>query len=97
MATISAGNKATQPFMADNLNLLLVGDEDVFEVLRWAGGNFQINFEGKTDPGNDRLEHPRMVDGSECSMSLRVMALARLNPPPLRRLPPRSQPQPQPR
>src|SRR4051812_709985 len=27
----------------------LVGDEAVFKVLRWTGGNFQINFEGKTD------------------------------------------------
>ena len=26
----------------------LTGDEAVFKVLRWAGGNFQINFEGKT-------------------------------------------------
>jgi len=26
----------------------LTGDAAVFKVLRWAGGNFQINFEGKT-------------------------------------------------
>ena len=26
----------------------LSGDEAVFKVLRWIGGNFQINFEGKT-------------------------------------------------
>src|SRR5437016_619793 len=26
----------------------LSGDEAVFKVLRWTGGNFQINFEGKT-------------------------------------------------
>jgi CheY-like chemotaxis protein len=26
----------------------LVGDEAVFKVLRWTGGNFQVNFEGKT-------------------------------------------------
>jgi len=26
----------------------LKGDEAVFKVLRWTGGNFQINFEGKT-------------------------------------------------
>ncbi len=26
----------------------LTGDDAVFKVLRWAGGNFQINFEGKT-------------------------------------------------
>src|ERR1700751_2152832 len=27
----------------------LVGDPAVFKVLRWTGGNFQLNFEGKTD------------------------------------------------
>src|SRR5213078_2596850 len=26
----------------------LTGDQAVFKVLRWTGGNFQINFEGKT-------------------------------------------------
>jgi uncharacterized protein DUF4388 len=26
----------------------LRGDEAVFKVLRWTGGNFQIDFEGKT-------------------------------------------------
>jgi len=26
----------------------LAGDEAVFKVLRWTGGNFQINFDGKT-------------------------------------------------
>ncbi len=26
----------------------LTGDPAVFKVLRWTGGNFQINFEGKT-------------------------------------------------
>jgi len=26
----------------------LSGDAAVFKVLRWTGGNFQINFEGKT-------------------------------------------------
>src|SRR5215467_7961500 len=26
----------------------LTGDEAVFKVLRWTGGNFQINFDGKT-------------------------------------------------
>jgi len=33
----------------------LVGDEAVFKVLRWTGGNFQINFEGKTDQETTRL------------------------------------------
>jgi hypothetical protein len=27
----------------------LTGDPAVFKVLRWTGGNFQINFEGKTN------------------------------------------------
>ena len=27
----------------------LVGDPAVFKVLRWTGGNFQLDFEGKTD------------------------------------------------
>jgi hypothetical protein len=26
----------------------LTGDEAVFKVLRWTGGNFQVDFEGKT-------------------------------------------------
>ena len=33
----------------------LVGDEAVFKVLRWTGGNFQINFEGKTDRETTQL------------------------------------------
>ena len=33
----------------------LVGDEAVFKVLRWTGGNFQINFEGKTDQETTQL------------------------------------------
>jgi CheY-like chemotaxis protein len=33
----------------------LVGDEAVFKVLRWTGGNFQINFEGKTDQETTKL------------------------------------------
>ena len=33
----------------------LVGDEAVFKVLRWTGGNFQINFEGKTDKATTQL------------------------------------------
>src|SRR6202795_3127962 len=32
----------------------LVGDEAVFKVLRWTGGNFQLDFEGKTDKQTDR-------------------------------------------
>jgi CheY-like chemotaxis protein len=33
----------------------LVGDEAVFKVLRWTGGNFQLNFEGKTDQETTQL------------------------------------------
>jgi CheY-like chemotaxis protein len=33
----------------------LVGDEAVFKVLRWTGGNFEINFEGKTDKQTTQL------------------------------------------
>ena len=33
----------------------LVGDEAVFKVLRWSGGNFQLNFEGKTDKETTKL------------------------------------------
>src|SRR5579872_4063862 len=33
----------------------LVGDAAVFKVLRWTGGNFQINFEGKTDKETTQL------------------------------------------
>src|SRR5579863_9714264 len=33
----------------------LVGDEAVFKVLRWTGGNFQLDFEGKTDKSTTQL------------------------------------------
>jgi CheY-like chemotaxis protein len=33
----------------------LVGDQAVFKVLRWTGGNFQLNFEGKTDKETTQL------------------------------------------
>src|SRR5947209_1461348 len=33
----------------------LVGDEAVFMVLRWTGGHFQLNFEGKTDQETTQL------------------------------------------
>jgi CheY-like chemotaxis protein len=32
-----------------------VGDEAVFKVLRWTGGNFQLNFDGKTDKETTKL------------------------------------------
>jgi hypothetical protein len=33
----------------------LIGDEAVFKVLRWTGGNFQLDFEGKTDRETTQL------------------------------------------
>jgi CheY-like chemotaxis protein len=33
----------------------LVGDPAVFKVLRWTGGNFQLDFEGKTDKESTQL------------------------------------------
>ena len=33
----------------------LVGDEAVFKVLRWTGGNFELDFEGKTDKETAQL------------------------------------------
>src|SRR2546423_3286613 len=33
----------------------LVGDEAVFKVLRWTGGNFELDFEGKTDKETTQL------------------------------------------
>ena len=50
----------------------LVGDEAVFKVLRWTGGNFQIHFEGKTDKETTQLntqgllmEGLRLLDESQ--------------------------------
>src|ERR1700692_3842710 len=33
----------------------LVGDQAVFKVLRWTGGNFELNFEGTTDQETTKL------------------------------------------
>jgi hypothetical protein len=33
----------------------LVGDPAVFKVLRWTGGNFQLDFDGKTDKETTQL------------------------------------------
>ncbi len=50
----------------------LVGDEAVFKVLRWTGGNFELNFEGKTDKQTTQLntqgllmEGLRLLDESQ--------------------------------
>jgi hypothetical protein len=33
----------------------LVGDEAVFKVLRWTGGNFELDFDGKTTKETTQL------------------------------------------
>jgi hypothetical protein len=50
----------------------LVGDPAVFKVLRWTGGNFQLDFEGKTDKQTTELntqgllmEGLRLLDESQ--------------------------------
>lgn len=50
----------------------LVGDEAVFKVLRWTGGSFQLDFEGKTDKQTTQLntqgllmEGLRLLDESQ--------------------------------
>jgi CheY-like chemotaxis protein len=50
----------------------LMGDEAVFKVLRWTGGNFQIDFDGKTDKETAQLntqgllmEGLRLLDESQ--------------------------------
>src|ERR1700692_1554731 len=50
----------------------LTGDEAVFKVLRWTGGNFELDFEGKTDFETTKLntqgllmEGLRLLDESQ--------------------------------
>jgi DNA-binding response OmpR family regulator len=50
----------------------LVGDQAVFKVLRWTGGNFQLDFEGKTNKETTKLntqgllmEGLRLLDESQ--------------------------------
>ncbi len=50
----------------------LSGDEAVFKVLRWTGGNFELNFEGKTNQETTKLntqgllmEGLRLLDESQ--------------------------------
>src|ERR1700739_4164003 len=50
----------------------LVGDQAVFKVLRWTGGSFQLDFEGKTDKETPQLntqgllmEGLRLLDESQ--------------------------------
>lgn len=50
----------------------LLGDQAVFKVLRWTGGNFELNFEGQTDQETTQLntqgllmEGLRLLDESQ--------------------------------
>jgi hypothetical protein len=50
----------------------LTGDEAVFKVLRWTGGNFELDFEGKTELETTKLntqgllmEGLRLLDESQ--------------------------------
>jgi hypothetical protein len=50
----------------------LMGDEAVFKVLRWTGGNFELDFEGKTNKQTTQLntqgllmEGLRLLDESQ--------------------------------
>ena len=61
----------------------LVGDEAVFKVLRWTGGNFQLDFEGKTDKETTQLntqgllmEGLRLLDESASAMAGRNLSPA---------------------
>jgi len=61
----------------------LTGDEAVFKVLRWTGGNFELNFEGKTDQETTKLntqgllmEGLRQLDESQRDGAAEVAAEA---------------------
>ena len=61
----------------------LVGDPAVFKVLRWTGGNFQLDFEGKTDQETTQLntqgllmEGLRLLDESARDGGLEAEAAA---------------------
>ena len=52
----------------------LVGDPAVFKVLRWTGGNFQLDFEGKTDKETTQLNtQGLLMEGFGSWMSPREM------------------------
>jgi DNA-binding response OmpR family regulator len=67
----------------------LVGDEAVFKVLRWTGGNFELDFEGKTDKETTQLntqgllmEGLRLLDESARDGGGETEAAAATAPPP---------------
>ena len=67
----------------------LVGDEAVFKVLRWTGGNFELDFEGKTDKETTQLntqgllmEGLRLLDESQRDAGAEPEAEAASSAPP---------------
>src|SRR5277367_2032997 len=66
----------------------LVGDEAVFKVLRWTGGSFQLDFEGKTDKETTQLntqgllmEGLRLLDESARDSGAEAEPVAEAAPP----------------
>src|SRR6266850_4398508 len=66
----------------------LVGDEAVFKVLRWTGGNFELDFEGKTDKETTQLntqgllmEGLRLLDESQRDAGGETTESASVSPP----------------
>src|SRR5437667_12823257 len=66
----------------------LLGDEAVFKVLRWTGGNFELNFEGKTDKTTTQLntqgllmEGLRLLDESQRDAGSEATESASVSPP----------------
>ena len=51
----------------------LVGDPAVFKVLLWTGGNFQVDFEGKTSQADHQAEHPGSAHGRS-TLARRIQA-----------------------
>ncbi len=66
----------------------LVGDEAVFKVLRWTGGNFELDFESKTDKETTQLntqgllmEGLRLLDESQRDAGSEATESASVSPP----------------
>jgi CheY-like chemotaxis protein len=65
----------------------LIGDQAVFKVLRWTGGNFQLDFEGKTDKETTQLntqgllmEGLRLLDESQRDGGAEAQAATETSP-----------------
>ena len=54
----------------------LVGDEAVFKVLRWTGGNFELNFEGMTDQETTKLNTQGLLMEGICGCSTNRSGMA---------------------